>query len=158
PSTPRPGHPAAGARPTAGGRRPPGPPRRRGALAAGSRNPSALATPSRKETALTQPLPVLTDDELSHCPPDEEGGLGALRTAKGCLPLQAMHVHGQIEGLLAHVTLSQTFVNTLDEPLEAGYVFPLPDRLAVTGFTLEVAGREVQGVLRERAAARQDYR
>ena len=55
------------------------------------------------------------------------------------------------------VTLQQTFVNTHDEPLEATYIFPLPDRAAVTRFRLEVAGRVVEGVLKERGAARREY-
>ena len=33
----------------------------------------------------------------------------------------------------------------------------LPDRAAVTRFRLEVAGRVVEGVLKERGAARQEY-
>src|SRR4029077_9171448 len=53
--------------------------------------------------------------------------------------------------------VEQTFVNTHAEPLEATYVFPLPDRAAVTSFRLEVAGRIVEGELKERGQARQDY-
>ena len=48
-------------------------------------------------------------------------------------------------------------VNAHAEPVEATYIFPLPDRAAVTGFRLEVAGRVVEGDLQERAAARQQY-
>src|SRR5204862_592298 len=54
-------------------------------------------------------------------------------------------------------TVRQTFVNTHAEPLEATYIFPLPDRAAVTSFRLEVAGRVVEGQLKERGAARRDY-
>ena len=103
-------------------------------------------------------MPLLSDEEISpRSPPAEEPGFGALATAKGALPLQAMQINAQIEGLTAHVTVSQTFVNTLDEPIEATYIFPLPDRTAVTRFHMEVGGREVEGVLKERAAARQEY-
>ena len=45
----------------------------------------------------------------------------------------------------------------LAEPLEATYIFPLPDRAAVTRFRMEVGGRVIEGVLKERAAARRDY-
>ncbi|MEJ7639433.1 MAG: VIT domain-containing protein [Singulisphaera sp.] len=51
------------------------------------------------------------------------------------------------------VVLRQTFVNATGEPLEATYIFPLPDRAAVTGFRMEVAGRVVEGVLEERGQA-----
>ncbi len=78
-------------------------------------------------------------------------------TARGCLPLAAMDVSGRIDGLLAQVTVRQTFVNATDEPLEATYIFPLPDRGAVTGFRMEVAGRVVEGLLQERSQARQQY-
>src|SRR3954449_2703493 len=68
-----------------------------------------------------------------------------------------MDVRGRIDGLLAQVTVRQTFKNVLGEPLEATYIFPLPDRAAVTRFRLEVAGRVVEGELQERGAARKTY-
>lgn len=68
-----------------------------------------------------------------------------------------MDVRARIEGLLAHVAVEQTFVNALDQPLEATYIFPLPDRMAVHRFRMRVGGREIEGVLRERAAARREY-
>ena len=55
------------------------------------------------------------------------------------------------------MTVRQTFVNATDEPLEATYIFPLPDRAAVTDFRMEVAGRVVEGVLKERGQARREY-
>ena len=55
------------------------------------------------------------------------------------------------------MTVRQTFVNATDEPLEATYIFPLPDRAAVTEFRMEVAGRVVEGVLKERGQARREY-
>ena len=68
-----------------------------------------------------------------------------------------MDVTGRIDGLLSRVTVRQTFVNATGEPLEATYIFPLPDRAAVTDFRMEVAGRVVEGVLQERGQARRDY-
>src|SRR5271165_1778469 len=107
---------------------------------------------------MTPTIPLLNDDEVRHfVPVDEEAGFGALATPRGRLPLKALDVHARIDGLLAEVTVSQTFVNVLDEPLEATYVFPLPDRAAVTHFRMEVGGRVVEGVLKERGAARREY-
>src|SRR5262245_27538747 len=107
---------------------------------------------------MTQTLPLLTDDEVSRSvPADDEAGFGALSTSRGNLPLQALDVQGRIDGLLAQMTLRQTFVNTFAEPLEATYIFPLPDRAAVTNFRMEVAGRVVEGVLQERGEARRTY-
>jgi Ca-activated chloride channel family protein len=103
-------------------------------------------------------LPRLSDEELNrYVPVEEEPGFGSLAARQGHLPLKAMQVNAQIEGLVAHTTVAQTFVNTFDEPIEATYIFPLPDRMAVTRFHLEVGGREVEGVLKERTAARRDY-
>src|SRR5262249_4538509 len=63
----------------------------------------------------------------------------------------------RLSGLLAETSVRQTFVNTHAEPLEATYIFPLPDRAAVTSFRLEVAGRVVEGQLKERRAARREH-
>src|SRR5438105_11082513 len=107
---------------------------------------------------MTLPVAILADTEVDRrVPADEEAGFGALTTARGCLPLKARDVHARIDGLLVETTVRQTFVNTLPEPLEATYIFPLPDRAAVTGFRMEVAGRVIDGVLKERGQARRDY-
>ena len=55
-----------------------------------------------------------------------------------------------LDGLIASIGVRQTFVNSHDEPLEATYLFPLPDRAAVSSFQMEVAGRRIEGQLRER--------
>src|SRR6516225_6649726 len=104
-------------------------------------------------------LPALREDEVRHCQTenDDEAGFGALKTERGCLPLKALDVQARIDGLIARVQMTQTFVNAHAEALEATYIFPLPDRAAVTRFRLEVAGRVVEGELKERAAARQEY-
>src|SRR5262245_29314026 len=99
-------------------------------------------------------LPTLTDD-LTRSSDDD--GFGALSTPRGNLPLRAVDVRTRIDGLLARTMLRQTFVNPFPEPLEATYIFPLPDRAAVTRFVLKVAGREIEGELQERSKARETY-
>jgi Ca-activated chloride channel homolog len=88
---------------------------------------------------------------------DPRAGFGALETARGRLPLTALTVEARIVGLIAETRMRQTFRNSLDEPLEATYIFPLPDRAAVTSFRLHVAGRTVDGELKERGQARDEY-
>jgi Ca-activated chloride channel family protein len=101
---------------------------------------------------------ILTDDEIRRLPgPDAEAGFGALSTPRGALPLKALDVAAHIDGLFTEMSLTQTFVNSTDEVLEATYIFPLPDRAAVTAFRMEVAGRVVEAELKERAQARKDY-
>lgn len=88
---------------------------------------------------------------------DEEAGFGGLETARGGLPLQRLAVDGRITGLLYRLTVAQTFVNVHGEPLEATYIFPLPARAGVTRFRLQVGERVIDGVLKERGAARVEY-
>ncbi len=106
---------------------------------------------------MTRLVPRMTEEEMASGPRSDEAGFGALRTERGSLPLKALDVQVRLDGLLARTVVEQTFVNTHAEPLEATYIFPLPDRAAVTSFRLEVAGRVVEGVLKERGQARQDY-
>ncbi|MEV5746197.1 VIT domain-containing protein [Actinoallomurus sp. NPDC052308] len=86
-----------------------------------------------------------------------DAGLGALRTERGNLPLESVDIRAAVTGLSARVTMTQDFQNPFDVPLEATYVFPLPDRAAVTGMRMEAADRIVEGVLKERGQAREDY-
>lgn len=88
---------------------------------------------------------------------NEDAGFGALECPQGRLPLTAMDVRTTISGLVASTSIKQTFRNSLDEVIEATYIFPLPDRAAVTAFTLRVADRTIEAQLKERAAARADY-
>ncbi|WP_067467066.1 VIT domain-containing protein [Actinomadura macra] len=90
-------------------------------------------------------------------PPTPDRGLGALTTDKGNLPLDSVDVHASITGLAAGIDVVQGFRNPFDMPLEATYVFPLPDRAAVTALRMEAADRVVEGTLKERGQARQDY-
>jgi Ca-activated chloride channel family protein len=86
-----------------------------------------------------------------------EDGFGALTTAHGNLPLELLDVQAKITGLIADVELTQRFVNPHDDPIEATYVFPLPDRGAVTRMRMEADDRVVEGVLEERSKARAAY-
>jgi Ca-activated chloride channel family protein len=90
-------------------------------------------------------------------PSAADSGLGALRTERGNLPLDRLAVQARISGLVARVQVTAEFVNVHDSTLEATYVFPLPDRAAVTGMRMTAAGRVVDAQLQERAAAREAY-
>lgn len=103
-------------------------------------------------------LQMMGEAELVQLARDEDAGFGSLATAQGPLPLKAMEIEARVVGLVSQVQLRQTFVNVLGEPLEATYIFPLPDRGAVTTFRMEVDGRVIDGLLKERGEARQEYR
>ncbi len=85
------------------------------------------------------------------------GGLGALVTTRGNLPLDSVDIRACVIGTQAGVELAQGFRNPFDIPLEATYIFPLPYRAAVTGLRMEADGRVVEAVLKERAKARAAY-
>jgi len=108
---------------------------------------------------MTSSLPLLTDDEVARgtAPAGDEAGVGTLATERGNLPLEAVEVATAITGLVARTVLTQTFGNPFDQPLEATYVFPLPDRAAVSEFRMQVGERVVEGVLKERGEARATY-
>jgi Ca-activated chloride channel family protein len=100
---------------------------------------------------------VMTNEELAALVPDRDAGFGALETPRGPLPLVAMDVDVRVTGVVAAIELAQRFANTTGSPIEATYIFPLPDRAAVHRFRMEVAGRVIEGVVDERAAAREQY-
>ncbi|MEV5409163.1 VIT domain-containing protein [Thermopolyspora sp. NPDC052614] len=89
--------------------------------------------------------------------PIPDAGLGALATEKGNLPLESLDVTARLTGLAGGVEVVQTFHNPFDVSLEATYIFPLPDRAAVTAFRMEADGHVIEGVLKERGEARADY-
>ena len=89
--------------------------------------------------------------------PDPEAGLGVLATEQGNLPLRAIDAQVVITGLLGRTVLTQAFHNPHQVPLEATYIFPLPDRAAVTAMTLTADGRTVVAEIDERGRARQEY-
>jgi Ca-activated chloride channel homolog len=95
--------------------------------------------------------------ELGRVRPVDDAGLGALRTDRGNLPLDRLDVEARITGLVSRTVVRAEFVNTHDTALEATYVFPLPDRAAVTGMTMTADNRTVEAELQERGAAREAY-
>jgi Ca-activated chloride channel homolog len=103
------------------------------------------------------PIVVMSEEEVAGFGRRDELGFGALRTERGLLPLAAMDVDARVAGVIASTEIAQTFVNTTGTPIEATYIFPLPDRAAVTRFRMEVAGRVVEGVVHERGWAREQY-
>jgi len=82
---------------------------------------------------------------------------GRLGDGSTNLPLTAVEIEAEIRGTVATTTVRQTYRNTHAVGIEATYIFPLPDRAGVTAFTADLAGRRIEGKLRERAEARREY-
>jgi Ca-activated chloride channel family protein len=73
------------------------------------------------------------------------------------LPGLETRVQINIEGMVASTTVEQVFSNTSEEPIEAVYVFPLPQNAAVNDMKMLINDRLIQGVIKEKAEARETY-
>lgn len=75
------------------------------------------------------------------------------------LPTLAMDttVHMQVHGLLAEVTVRQTYRNDAGDWREGRYLLPLPENAAVGGLAMRVGERVIEGEIREKAEARAVY-
>jgi Ca-activated chloride channel family protein len=62
-----------------------------------------------------------------------------------------------VTGPVAHTVLKQEWANPNREPLEATYIFPLPDNAAVTAMTLRIGARRIEAEMRRREEARAIY-
>ena len=73
------------------------------------------------------------------------------------LPLLHTEVDAEISGPIADVELRQLFANPFSQPIEAVYLFPLPDRAAVNDMMIQVGERRILGEIKKREQARQIY-
>lgn len=87
-------------------------------------------------------------------------GEGSMQVAGGgqrILPLKHTEVKAEISGFVAEVSVTQVFGNPAEKPIEAVYVFPLPENAAVNDMTLVVGDRRIKGQIKKREEARQVY-
>jgi Ca-activated chloride channel family protein len=73
------------------------------------------------------------------------------------LPIVSSQVAAVIRGPIAQLTLTQVYANTEGAPIDAVYVFPLPDTAAVGAMTLASGDRRVRAVIKRRDEARDTY-
>ncbi len=73
-------------------------------------------------------------------------------------PLESTRVSARVTGFVARVSVEQTFHNPYDRPVEAVYLFPLPESSAVDSMTLRAGGRVVEAHIERREVAREQYR
>lgn len=88
-------------------------------------------------------------------------GSGILELSNAQHSAEAVQLDAQIDlsvnGLLAEMTLTQTFRNNTNEWMNARYVFPMPSEAAVQGLILDIDGRKIEGVVQTRDEARTAY-
>jgi len=84
-------------------------------------------------------------------------GLRTAANAPVVAPLKHTDVRISVRGPVAEATVTQVFENPLNRPIEAEYVFPLPQNAAVNHTEMRIGERIVKGRIEKRAAARQTY-
>ncbi|NIM06078.1 MAG: DUF4159 domain-containing protein [Armatimonadetes bacterium] len=72
-------------------------------------------------------------------------------------PLEHTDVEGWVTGDIARVRVTQRFSNPYEHPIEAVYVFPLPENSAVNEMIMRIGKRTVRGLIKEREEARTIY-
>ncbi len=73
------------------------------------------------------------------------------------LPLQHTAVNAQINGYISSVNVRQDFANPFDQKIEATYLFPLPEKSAISEFVMTIGERKIRGILREKEEAQAIY-
>jgi len=73
------------------------------------------------------------------------------------LPLKHTLVDARITGIVSTVTVTQEFGNPYPDPIEAVYVFPLPQNAAVYAMNMRIGERVIQGKIKPREEARAIY-
>lgn len=89
-----------------------------------------------------------------------EGALEAASSGDGpTKPFVLRHtdVRADITGFVSSVTVTQEFENPFASPVEAVYVFPLPEDAAVDEMTLIAGSRVIRATIQKRAEARRMY-
>ena len=73
------------------------------------------------------------------------------------LPLASTRVRGRVMGFVSRVHVTQVYVNPYDAVIEATYVFPLPERAAVTSMVMHLSDRDVKAEIKPREEAERIY-
>ena len=73
------------------------------------------------------------------------------------LPLAKTAIAVKVSGVIADVTVRQTYKNDGSRPINAKYVFPASTRAAVHGMTMTVGGHVIEAKIKEREQARREF-
>ena len=133
---------------------------------AAPRRPEAWRSPAPGEelwiiVAHRPAAPAAQAEEADH---PGSGALMATRPSDGedetrvPLPLRHTEVQAAVTGYVGTVDVTQQFQNPFDEKIEAVYMFPLPEKAAVSEFVMTIGERRIRGILREKEEAEAIYR
>ena len=73
------------------------------------------------------------------------------------LAIRSHHVSVGVRERIAETSVTQVFLNSTSQTLEATYVFPVPEGASVSGFAMWVNGQRVDGELLDAGTARTVY-
>ncbi|MBD1907031.1 protein kinase [Funiculus sociatus GB2-A5] len=99
----------------------------------------------------------IPENRVAIKPPKSGGLLGTVNGQQQAFPLTHTEVMAKVSGNVSRVSVTQTFTNPFNNPLEAVYVFPLPDEAAVDDMEIKVGDRIIRGKIKKRAEAKQIY-
>ncbi len=95
--------------------------------------------------------------DATHAPAGEEEAEEEAEEALPDLPLIDTQVDATVSGFVARVSVTQSFTNDQDSPIEALYLFPLPADAAVDDMEMRIGSRRVRAQIKRKAAAQQTY-
>lgn len=72
-------------------------------------------------------------------------------------PLKKSHADVSIAGTIAQVTLTQTYTNDGETPIDATYLFPASTGAAVNGMTMTIGDRVLTAKIREKEQAKKEF-
>ena len=94
---------------------------------------------------------------LAYTDPGDIPHLELAGESKTKLPLEHTHVKAKLTGFVAEVEVAQTYTNPYGKPIEAVYVFPLPENSAVNHMRMVIGKRVIEADVMERQAAKRTY-
>ena len=138
-------------------------------LALGCDAPVERETATGVDAAEDVALALTLDNAQRHLAPDAAGVQGdvldagfdittepgalpqlqlALEGERFDLPLEHTHIDVVITGGVAEVNIAQTYRNIFDAPIEAVYVFPLPENSAVNAMSMVIGARRIEAEIK----------
>nr|XP_032837161.1 von Willebrand factor A domain-containing protein 5A-like isoform X3 [Petromyzon marinus] len=73
------------------------------------------------------------------------------------VPLKAVSVEASVQGFVASVRATLSYLNAEAFPVEASFLFPLDDDSAVHAFSASLNGRHIDAVIKEKEKAKEEY-
>ncbi len=127
---------------------------------------SSQAVPPRRISPSVAPLILAGND--ANCPrsrsPQTRCPVGGLfvetqnKRSEQVFPLKETQVKAKIAGNISRVEVIQKFENPFSAPLEAVYVFPLPDEAAVDDMEIKIGSRTIKADIKRRDEALDIYK